>query len=106
MDIEVERMERMRVHVEPEVEGGAKIEEEKEQDSLVPIGVLRVKGEEWLMARGASRASNPPPNFRPTRKVRDGESSVKVVANGTAPGGKSSMGEACGSIREGVVSVD
>lgn len=29
VDVEVERLERMRVHVEPEVDGGARIEEEK-----------------------------------------------------------------------------
>ncbi len=31
VDIEVERMERMRVHVEPEVDGGAVIEDEKDE---------------------------------------------------------------------------
>ena len=30
VDVEVERMERMRVHVEPEVDGGAHIEDEKD----------------------------------------------------------------------------
>ena len=30
VDVEVERMERMRLHVEPEAEGGARIEESKE----------------------------------------------------------------------------
>ena len=30
MDVEVERLERMRLHVEPELDGGAKIEEQKE----------------------------------------------------------------------------
>lgn len=31
IDVEVERLERMKVHVEPEVEGDAKIEEQKEE---------------------------------------------------------------------------
>lgn len=36
VDVEVERMERLKVHVEPEVDGGAKIEEaEKEENSSV-----------------------------------------------------------------------
>lgn len=30
VDVEVERLERMRLHVEPELDGGAKIEEQKE----------------------------------------------------------------------------
>ena len=30
VDVEIERLERMKVHVESEVEGGAKIEDEKE----------------------------------------------------------------------------
>lgn len=30
VDVEIERMEKMRLHVEPELDGGAKIEEQKE----------------------------------------------------------------------------
>ena len=33
VDVEIERLERMRLHVEPEVDGGAHIEQEKDQDS-------------------------------------------------------------------------
>jgi len=31
VDVEVERMERMRVHVEPEFDGGAKVEDVKDK---------------------------------------------------------------------------
>jgi len=61
VDVEVERMERLKVHVEPEIEGTAKVEEVSEEN--------------------AGRVSNPPPGFRPTRKVREG------------PGGASTMGQ-------------
>ncbi|RSH93896.1 hypothetical protein EHS25_006548 [Saitozyma podzolica] len=60
VDIEVERMERMKVHVDPVEEAGKRIEEVPEGD----------------------RASNPPPGFRPSRKVMQG------------PGGASTMGQA------------
>ena len=54
IDVEVERMERMRVHVEAERDGGARVEDvEDSQDG---------RGE-----------SNPPEGFRPSRKVRQGE---------------------------------
>ncbi|WVF71963.1 hypothetical protein IAT40_006773 [Kwoniella sp. CBS 6097] len=52
VDVEVERLERMRVHAEPVVDGGAKIEDEQ--------------------ASGGSRTSNPPAGYRPSRKVREG----------------------------------
>ncbi|GMK55073.1 hypothetical protein CspeluHIS016_0201290 [Cutaneotrichosporon spelunceum] len=67
-DVHVDRMEHLKVHVEPELDGGATItavSDEKKGDSAAP-----------------ERESNPPPNFRPTRKVREG------------PGGKSQMGAA------------
>jgi len=66
VDIEVERMERMKLHVEPEAEGGAHIEEEK--DAWVHVAA----GETTADVRNAGRTSNPPPDFRPTRKVREG----------------------------------
>ncbi|KAL7424189.1 hypothetical protein Q5752_001775 [Cryptotrichosporon argae] len=59
VDVEVERLERLKLHVEPEVDGGAHIEDAP-----------------------TDKVSNPPPGFRPTRKVRQG------------PGGASSMGAA------------
>jgi hypothetical protein len=52
VDVELERMEKMRLHVEPVVDGGAKIEDEPQQEE---------------------RISRPPPGFRPSRKVREGE---------------------------------
>ncbi|RXK41916.1 hypothetical protein M231_00637 [Tremella mesenterica] len=60
VDVEIERLERVKLHVEPEIDGGAKIEDEPRDKPI----------------------SNPPPGFKPSRKVRE------------APGGKSSMGEA------------
>jgi hypothetical protein len=33
VDVELERLERVKMHVEPEVDGGARIEEETEKDS-------------------------------------------------------------------------
>ncbi|KAE8541000.1 hypothetical protein D1P53_002353 [Cryptococcus gattii VGV] len=63
VDVEVERSERMKMHVEPEQEGGAKIEDVKDDDK-----------------EKKDRVSNPPPGFKPTRKVTQ------------APGGKSSVG--------------
>ncbi|ORY29954.1 hypothetical protein BCR39DRAFT_558780 [Naematelia encephala] len=61
VDVEIERLERLKVHVEPAVEGGAKIEEPKDEP--------------------AERVTNPPPGFKPSRKVREG------------PGGPSTMGQ-------------
>ena len=55
VDVDLERLEKVHLHVEPEAEGTAKIEEEKGGET-----------EE-------SKTSNPPPGFRPTRKVREGE---------------------------------
>lgn len=53
VDVEIERLERLKVHVEPEAEDrGAKIEDDEEQKN---------------------RVSNPPVGFKPTRKVREGE---------------------------------
>ncbi|OXG21648.1 hypothetical protein C366_01330 [Cryptococcus neoformans Tu401-1] len=63
VDVEIERLERMKVHVEQEQEGGAKIEDVKDDDK-----------------EKKDRISNPPPGFKPTRKVTQ------------APGGKSSVG--------------
>ncbi|EIW70061.1 hypothetical protein TREMEDRAFT_29748 [Tremella mesenterica DSM 1558] len=68
VDVEIERLERVKLHVEPEIDGGAKIEDEP-----------------WTDIRRDKPISNPPPGFKPSRKVRE------------APGGKSSMGEACKS---------
>ena len=31
VDVEIERLEKMKLHVEPEVDGGAKIEDEKDE---------------------------------------------------------------------------
>ncbi|ODN83354.1 hypothetical protein, variant [Cryptococcus amylolentus CBS 6039] len=61
VDLEVERLEKLRVHVEKQKEGGATIEEVTKDAS-------------------GDRVSNPPPGFKPTRKVTQ------------APGGKSSVG--------------
>ncbi|KAK4687757.1 hypothetical protein P7C73_g2365, partial [Tremellales sp. Uapishka_1] len=52
VDVELEHMEKIRLHVEPEKEGAAHIEEEKE--------------------KAPERVSNPAANFRPSRKVREG----------------------------------
>ncbi|WVQ78468.1 hypothetical protein IAT38_000554 [Cryptococcus sp. DSM 104549] len=71
VDVEVERLERLRVHVEAEKEGGAKIEESKED---------KAKRQEAEAKEEAGRVSNPPPGFKPSRKVTQG------------PGGASSMG--------------
>ncbi|WVR05360.1 hypothetical protein IAU60_002374 [Kwoniella sp. DSM 27419] len=70
VDVEVERMERLRVHAEPVIDGGARIEEEQDQD------------QGGSAANAAGRVSNPPPGYRPSRKVREG------------PGGVSQMGAA------------
>jgi hypothetical protein len=48
VDVTVERMEKMRVHVEAERDGGAKVEDLGDKE----------------------RVSNPPEGFRPSRKVR------------------------------------
>ncbi|TYJ51653.1 hypothetical protein B9479_007758 [Cryptococcus floricola] len=61
VDLEVERLEKLRIHVEKQKEGGATIEEVTKDAS-------------------GNRVSNPPPGFKPTRKVTQ------------APGGKSSVG--------------
>ena len=65
-DVEIDRMEHLKLHVEPEVDGGATIED--------------VKDDAKDAEDEANRVSNPPANFRPSRKVREG------------PGGKSQMG--------------
>ncbi|OCF36630.1 hypothetical protein I317_00631 [Kwoniella heveanensis CBS 569] len=65
VDVEVERLERLRVHAEPVVDGGARIEDDQQQQ----------QGD-------GSRISNPPAGYRPSRKVREG------------PGGASQMGAA------------
>lgn len=46
----------MKMHVEPEQEGGAKIEDVKDDDK-----------------EKKDRVSNPPPGFKPTRKVTQGK---------------------------------
>ncbi|WVQ69844.1 uncharacterized protein L199_008065 [Kwoniella botswanensis] len=51
VDVEVERLEKLRVHAEPVRDGGAHIEEEENR---------------------TERVSNPAHGFRPTRKVREG----------------------------------
>ncbi|WWC69232.1 uncharacterized protein I206_103169 [Kwoniella pini CBS 10737] len=51
VDVEVERLERMRVHAEPVVDNGAHIEDDNNK---------------------SERVSNPAHDFRPTRKVREG----------------------------------
>lgn len=56
VDVEIERLERMKVHVEQEQEGGAKIEDVKDDDK-----------------EKKDRISNPPPGFKPTRKVTQGK---------------------------------
>lgn len=61
IDVEVERMERMRLHVEQEEDLGAKIED-AEAGSAAKAG-----------AGAAARESNPPEGFRPTRNVRQGK---------------------------------
>ncbi|WRT67355.1 uncharacterized protein IL334_004326 [Kwoniella shivajii] len=64
VDVEIERLERLKVHAEPVRDGGAHIEEDVNSSG------------------GSGRKSNPAPGFRPTRKVREG------------PGGTSQMGAA------------
>lgn len=73
-------MEHLKLHVEPEVDGGAHIED-----------ITDDKAAAAAAKEAADRVSNPPPNFRPTRKVRDGEctSHIELTA---APGGKTSLG--------------
>ncbi|WWC89785.1 uncharacterized protein L201_004711 [Kwoniella dendrophila CBS 6074] len=66
VDIEIDRLERLKVHAEPVQDGGAHIEDETQDKSN----------------QGQERVSNPAHGFRPTRKVREG------------PGGASSMGAA------------
>ncbi|WWD01157.1 hypothetical protein V866_008096 [Kwoniella sp. B9012] len=53
VDVEVERLEKLRVHAEPVRDGGAHIEEEQQDPKT-------------------DRVSNPAHGFRPTRKVREG----------------------------------
>ncbi|KAK8869585.1 hypothetical protein IAR55_000152 [Kwoniella newhampshirensis] len=66
VEVEVERLERLKVHVEPEVDGGAKIIDNDDDEEK-------------------SRVSNPPAGFKPSRKVRQvpgGASSVGAALFG------------------------
>ncbi|BEJ12425.1 hypothetical protein CspHIS471_0208850 [Cutaneotrichosporon sp. HIS471] len=73
VDVDVNRMEHLKVHVEPEADGGATIEDIPDDRKIEATPSDQTNPE---------RQSNPPPNFRPSRKVREG------------PGGKSQMGAA------------
>lgn len=68
VDVDIERMEHLKVHVEPEVDGGATVTDIKDAAASAADN-------------SADRVSNPPSNFRPSRKVREGESSA--VKGGT-----------------------
>ncbi|RSH81715.1 uncharacterized protein EHS24_007904 [Apiotrichum porosum] len=69
VDVDIERMEHLKVHVEPEVDGGATVTDIKDAAASAADN-------------SADRVSNPPSNFRPSRKVREG------------PGGATSLGAA------------
>lgn len=56
------------MHVEPEEDLGAHIEDLPEEEKKA----AKEKAEKAKEA--GDRVTNPPPNFRPTRKVREGES--------------------------------
>ncbi|WOO81349.1 uncharacterized protein LOC62_03G004879 [Vanrija pseudolonga] len=77
VDVDVDRMQHLKVHVEPEVDGGATIEDiddaVKGAEAKADAGAAAAKADD-------ERVSNAPAGFRPTRKVREG------------PGGKSQMG--------------
>jgi hypothetical protein len=84
VDVDIDRMEHLKLHVEPEADGGAHIDDIPDDNKIeagpgeTPIESATAEAR----ASDAGRTSNPPPNFRPTRKVREG------------PGGKSQMGAA------------
>ncbi|KAL1411040.1 hypothetical protein Q8F55_001987 [Vanrija albida] len=75
VDVEVDRMQHLKVHVEPEVDGGATIE-----DIDDAVKGAEAKADAAAASKADERVSNAPAGFRPTRKVREG------------PGGKSQMG--------------
>ncbi|KLT46252.1 hypothetical protein CC85DRAFT_281903 [Cutaneotrichosporon oleaginosum] len=81
VDIDIDRMEHLKLHVEPEADGGAHIEDLPDENKI-ELGPGEKVESATAEARNTERESNPPPNFRPTRKVREG------------PGGKSQMGAA------------
>jgi hypothetical protein len=69
VDVEIDRLEHLKLHVEPEADGGAHIEDLPDKITADKAAADKAAADE------AARVSNPPPNFRPTRKVRQGESS-------------------------------
>jgi len=62
-------MQHLKLHVEPEADGGAKIEDIPDDKAAAAAAAAAPTGAE----KQQERASNPPPNFRPTRKVRQGK---------------------------------
>jgi pyruvate/2-oxoglutarate dehydrogenase complex dihydrolipoamide acyltransferase (E2) component len=69
-------MQHLKVHVEPEVDGGATIADIPDDAKAAAAAAAAAPAAE------ADRVSNPPPSFRPTRKVREG------------PGGATQLGAA------------
>lgn len=74
VDVDIDRMEHLKVHVEPEADGGARIEDMPDENKIELIPGEQKDEPATADARNTERESNPPPNFRPTRKVREGES--------------------------------
>jgi hypothetical protein len=71
VDVEVERMEKMRVHVDPVEEAGERIEEVKEWvRQQYPDAGFAIWGG---VDASSEKVSNPPVGFKPTRKVRQGK---------------------------------
>lgn len=64
VDVDVDRMQHLKLHVEREADGTAEITDVKESNDAPTSSSDAASGD---------RVSNPPSNFRPTRKVRQGE---------------------------------
>lgn len=62
VDVDIDRMQHLKLHVDEEVDGGAHIEDIP--DKKVAAGQTE---------QGQERVVNAPDGFRPTRKVREGE---------------------------------
>lgn len=78
-DVDVDRMQHMKLHVDSEVDGGATITDIDDKDKKDKAAQA---GKADKADAKTDRVTNPPPNFRPTRKVHQ------------APGGATSIGAA------------
>lgn len=77
VDVDIDRMEHLKLHVESEEDLGAHIEDVPESEKAEIKDQLKAaeakQGDREAKQGGGDRVTNPPPNFRPTRKVREGE---------------------------------